>query len=330
MACFDDLINIRGLCEQGESKSSIWLDDIGITVADLEAFMTGDYDDAGEYFLSRYNFAVKEIEATIYNHFSGRYRATSLVDATRLGVYSENLTQIAGGDCRGIQLQFDPDKSFFEFCVGEISLYLTTSQDVIVEVWDLRQNKLLDSLTIAAVANEITTGYLHKNYPASSEPMNLFIGYNAAGLASYKSLITSGLCCGKTSCSNSYLSSQGVSITGSKLQANVTGLSDTAGLSLMYSLSCDHSSWICAHGRKFALTLAYKTASIMVSDALYNTGGERATNHHTINREELEKRYNFYRGKYNSHITDALSNMRLPQNRCFECNSPTRAVAFTI
>lgn len=83
-------------------------------------------------------------------------------------------------------------------------------------------------------------------------------------------------------------------------------------------------SWICSHAENLALPLAYKTAEILVADAAYNTSGERATNHHTINIDQLKERHSFYVSKYKEIMSNWLGNMQLPNNRCFQCNTPIR------
>jgi len=324
MDCFKDLIQVRDLCNVPAPKSSIYIDDVGVSLMDIESFITSQYSTAEEYFNARVDHAVREMSQNIYNYFQGNYNAASLVDSHRLGIYNGSTVLKAGANYRGIQMSFNQSDTFFKVSVGEISLQIDQTTTVTVEVWDLRQNLLLDSIDINTVAGQISTVYLHKTYYSSKQPMNIFIGYDSTGLDAYNTQIKSGLCCGKISCSNTYLSAYGVEVDGPFYDANTTGLNHTAGLSVVYDIACDHMGWICSHADSLALPLAYKTAEILVADAAYNTSGERATNHHTVNIDQLKERHAFYVNKYKEIMSNWLGNMQLPVNRCFQCNTPIR------
>ena len=325
MECFKDLIQVRDLCNAPAPKSSIYIDDVGVSLNDIESFITSQYSTAEEYFNARVDHAVREMSQTIYNYFQGQYNAASLVDSHRLGVYNGTQSVIAGnGNYRGIEMSFNQSDTFYKVSIGEISLLVDQTTTVTVEVWDLRQNVLLDSIDINTTAGVISRGYLHKTYLSDKQPLNLFIGYDSTGIGAYTTPIKSGLCCGRISCNNSYVSAFGAEVNGAFYDDNVTGLNHSAGLSVVYDIACDHMSWICSHAENLALPLAYKTAEILVADAAYNTSGERATNHHTINIDQLKERHSFYVNKYKEIMGNWLGNMQLPNNRCFQCNTPIR------
>jgi len=324
MECFKDLIQVRDLCNAPAPKSSIFIDDVGVSLNDIESFITAQYSTAEEYFNARVDHAVREMSQTIYNYFQGQYNAGSLVDSHRLGIYNGSQVLKPGANYRGIQMVFNQSDTFFKVSIGEISLQIDQTTTITLEVWDLRQNVLLDTINVSTTAGQIATVYLHKTYYSSKQPMNIFIGYDSTGIDAYYTQIKSGLCCGKISCANSYLSAYGVEVDGDFYESNTTGLNHTAGLSVVYDIACDHMGWICSHADNLALPLAYKTAEILVADAAYNTSGERATNHHTINIDQLKERHSFYVNKYKEIMSNWLGNMQLPNNRCFQCNTPIR------
>lgn len=326
MECFSDLVSIRGLCSEVTPKSNIFLDDIGIHRSDLQAFMTKEFANDEAYFNNRFEFAVKSVTYEIYNHFRDKYVATSLVANHQLGYYDPNLTTKLGANYRGINMDFCQESSFFTFTISKLSLYLNYTGTINVRVYDLLQDKLLDTIQVDCTSGKISTVFPHKSYYSPLQPMNIFVGYDSDGITAIKTPVKSGLCCGKRSCANSYMTATGVEIDGDFIPSNMEMLDHTAGLSLSYDLACDHESWICAHAKALSLPLAYKCAEIMVSDALLNTSGERATNNHTINKEELEQRYTFFRSKYNETAGNILSNMQPPTNRCFYCKTTSRNV----
>ncbi len=141
MECFKDLIQVRDLCNAPAPKSSIYIDDVGVSLADIESFITAQYSTAAEYFQARSEHAVREMTNTIYNYFQGNYNASSLVDSHRLGVYNGTQTLKTGANYRGIQMVFNQSDTFFNVSIGEISLLVDYNGTVTVEVWDLLQNK---------------------------------------------------------------------------------------------------------------------------------------------------------------------------------------------
>lgn len=312
------------MCDVPDPKTSIYMDDVGLSLSDIEAFVTKPYSNAKDYFTSRFNQAVREVENLVYNYFQGRYLATSLVDSHRLGVYTGTQSVVAGSNFMGIQTEFLQCESFLKVGIAEISLLINSTQNVDVKIYDLRQNKLLHTLTLACVAGRISTEYLHKEFKSDKQPLNLIIGYDAAGINSFRTPIKQGLCCGRNYCANSYMTARGVSASSPFYDSATSGIDHTGGLSVVYSIGCDHRSWICSHATSLALPIAFKAAEIMVSDALFNTSGERSTNHHTVNIDELEKRHGYYTTKFESIISSLLGNMQLPKNKCFYCDTPLR------
>lgn len=327
MQCFSSLVGVRNLCDPA-APTGMYLDDIGLTRKDLTDFMPAAFANEEAYFASRLAQASREIEYQALNHFSPKYVAASLVDNHRLGIFGSTIETAALAGYGGIQLEFTQPTGFFKFLVSEVSLRLNHDGNVDVVVYDLRQGKLLDTLSITSVSGEIATGTLNKYYYSDRQPLNLFIGYNTAGIASSnKTLIKQGLCCGQTSCSNSYLSAQGVTLSGGFYDANTTGLSHTSGVSLIYSIECDHQGWMCAHALAFASSVSFKTASLIIADAIH---GNRSVNATIVNPEDTERRYDFYMSKFHESFSTVLNNIRTPSGRCFSCNTPIRTRALAI
>lgn len=310
------------------------MDDVGITKNDLSAFHGPNYQNAEDYFSARSEFVLKEIEAMIYGYFSDKYKATSLVDEHRLGVFDSNLTTVLGTTYAGVQMEFNPSDVYFKFEISETSLWLNAVGDIDLEIWDLRQNKLLATKTITiGTSGQIVTDWLNKFFYSNRQPMNLFIGYDATGITSVKTPIRKGACTGcrgRYSCENTYMTARGVSVTGPMLDANVTPENHTSGLSIVYSISCDHQAWVCAYASTLALPIAYRIGETVLSDAVLNSGGERATDSHTVNADDTAKRYEWYQKKFRESFSGALENMVLPSNKCFHCSSRARTKAFAI
>src|SRR6185369_7861854 len=94
-----------------------------------------------------------------------KFKASSLLDDSRIGHFNDNLKMIAGdGNLKGINIDLCNSESFLNLFISEMSLQVDKTGDVNILVYDLIQNKLLDTLTIACVANEVSTIYPAKEY----------------------------------------------------------------------------------------------------------------------------------------------------------------------
>ena len=114
---------------------------------------------------------------------------------------------------------------------------MNTTGNVSVYVYDLIQNKLLDTITVAAVAGNISTYWANKTYTSYRKKMHLFIGYDSSAINSYQSTVSMETCadCGggiqPYSC-NRYVKVVGskVASASSKILSNTTNMSETGGV----------------------------------------------------------------------------------------------------
>lgn len=148
--------------------------------------------------------------------------------------------------------------------------------------------------------------------------------YDSEGINSYRTVLRTD-CSG---CSDPFITNQYLRIKGLKLPellpkivSNVSAQTDTAGMSIEYSVQCNHSDYLCTMNNMIALPVLYKTAAELMEYALNISVNTRTNTTTTINRDVLKDRYEFYESKYREFMKVLLDNILIPSDeKCFVCN----------
>lgn len=327
MACFDNVVSLKELCETPDTFSGIYLNDIGVTRQFIEDIITSDSTHITDFLSGKITHALRVVQSAVHAHMGGRINANTLITSHRLGWPLNNTPTSAGGDWKGIQLTLNNYSNFVSLELSQLSLQVNTTGTVPVRVYDLYQNVLLDTINVSAVSGQVVTVYPHKVYQSEGRPLNLFVGYNATGITSVTTTIRQNQCCGIVACTNEYLQAKGVTnTTGHFIDEDCTGIAHTGGVSLVYSLSCDTYSWMCGYARALALPIAYKVASEMYLHGILNAVNSRSSNTVNLNVEQMNQAQAFYEAQYNQLLNNVLHNMVIPSdNACFNCNAPVRS-----
>lgn len=256
-----------------------------------------------------------------------------MLDSKRIGFGKENQEAVtAAATLKGIEVEFCNEDSFVDLYVSQISLQVNTNGAVNVLVYDLFQNKLLDTIAITAVSGQIVTVYPNKTYKSVRKELDIIFVYDATAFSSVKTTVTQGGCksCGDGGSMvqlGKYLSTRSISILSadSKIESNLTASADTGGLSLIYSIQCNYDEWICTIANSVALPILFKTG-YEIMDFAYNNS-LRLNTTTTINWEGLLKRRDEYNLRYQSSIEALLQNIKLPNDeKCFECRQKSKHV----
>lgn len=326
MACFDSVVTLKELCTEETPFSGIYLNDVGITKSFIESVITSDYANTEAFVTSKVTHAINVIKNAVHGRYGNKINSSSLIHNHRLGFTQNNLSVQSGGDWKGIQMTLNNFSNFINLELSEISLHVNTNGTVPVHIYDLFQNKLIETIPVTAVSGKIATVYPHKVIQSDGKPLNLFIGYEATGITSNTTYVRENQCCGITSCTTSFMTAKGVTnATGSFTEEDMTAIAHTAGISLVYSLSCSLSAWMCSYAQVFALPIAYKTAAEMYAHAILNAVNSRSSNNTNLNVELMKEAYIRYEDLYKEQIESLLHNMHVPtDNVCFQCKSPAR------
>lgn len=330
--CFNNLIALRGVCDSSVPKSGLFINDLGISLNELNEFVSEDFIDGADLFNTQYRIAVNIVTQTIHTFFQERYKAFSLIENKRVGFYDENNSlSIGQSKLSGIMYELLNEDSYLTFHLHSISSFCNFNGNIPLYVYEMNNGTLLDTLTIQSVANSLVTTYINKEYYIDAQKVNLFIGYDATGISFKGTSLTQSAGC--LSCNkkpiynNQFLSAQGgtLPLAGDKTRNNFVGANNTAGLSITHSLNCNHQGWLCNISNLIALPVLYKTASLIVEYGSLITPNEVLTNRSTMNRDLLKERQSLYEQKYTDSLNNILQNIELPQDeRCFRCRQKSR------
>src|SRR3990167_4895064 len=158
MDCFENIITLTGNCTDSVSVSGITINDIGIDLSELNSIVTADFANGEALFNRKRDFAIKLIMNLVYTHFTDYYKGNSILDSQRIGFPQDNLSLNAAeaGKLKGIRVELCNETSHIDFNLAEIGLLVDFTGNVPVYVYDLIQNKLLDTITVATTANNFS------------------------------------------------------------------------------------------------------------------------------------------------------------------------------
>lgn len=321
MGCFDNFIGIDN-CGSENPTSGKYLIDGGITLRELNLFAGQDFTDGVALGESKINNSINLVTNDIHNHFGSKYKTKTLLDSQRVGYFNENMTVKSGAnEYRGIRLKNYNESSFLAINIHSIDLFIDYSGSVDILIYDVTQNKLLDTIEATTVADVINNITVNKTYYSDKKHFDIAIVYQSSGINSYATTISSSGC---TSCNatslypvNGYIKAVSVRSSGTFLANTLESMSHMSGVSVNYSIECDFNKFICLHANRLAIPIIYKASSEVMTYAMYNS--ERV-NYETINVDQLKERRDFYEMQYREQMDTILKNIEVPNDKtCFLC-----------
>lgn len=336
LSCFDNIIALRGGCEDETSTSGLYSNDIDITYDFLNAIVTRQFSGAKDLHERKLAFSIKQVVSEVIGALTPNFHVGTLLQNQRIGFYQDDLKLIAGdGNLKGINIDLWNCQSYLNLFLSEISLQINQTQDVDVLVYDLIQNKLLDTITISCTANEISKAYPQKTYKSDRSKLNLFIGYDSTGLSSNTTYIKERLGCSNCGGGSNLISKNpyewvgGVKIDSAaqKIKSNLTHIGETGGLSVVHSLSCNHESWLCSYSNLMSMAILYRYGINILDFAANVSPNDRINTTVQINSEEIKNRLANLTQWYKDELKSVLGNIKTPTDKeCFVCRTPARHV----
>jgi hypothetical protein len=324
-SCFENIIEIKGNCQNKTAYSGVYLDSVGIKLNEVDSIVGEEYESGEELFYEKRNFAIQTVASLIHTHLSENYKAKSLIESIRVGQFQDNLleTPAQTGKLKGIYVELCNQDSFVDFYLNFLEAQFNFTGDVEIFIYDTIQNKLLDTLTVSAVAQEVVQLYVNKTYKSNRKRLSLFIGYDSAAVPSYRTYTREPVGC--MSCdgywwTNNYAKICGATISTAdqKILKNFTRSGETFGLSVNYSINCNHEDWLCSYGRALAIPIALYTAREIAFYAINIS--QRANPKTFIDSEKWKARFDQYDSDFEKRFSEVLNNVRLPDDRkCFVC-----------
>lgn len=321
MDCLAELIGLRGGCEDQSSNSTYYLD-TQVTHHELTKYV--DQNDVyrnttAKLFTSLREDAARVVLNEINSHMAQSYIAKTVVKSTFLGDTNTTLTSSpASAVLKGVRLEQYTEYPSYAYRVNRIGFVGDYTGTVTVLYYDGITGEQLASDTISAVADtrvEKDVNRLFRNEV-------LTIVYDATGIDGFKTTIN-GLGGGCYTCRNAnankvngYCYGQGLTATiGSPLSP--TYINDMGGLTVSFSIECDHNSWLCQIKEQLGMSLLYKTAELVMQYGLTSDRENTAT---VRDSEQMKERQMMYRELFDESMTRAMKGITLPDNpKCFRC-----------
>lgn len=325
MNCLNDIVGIRGLCGGDTTPNSIfYVNDLaGIGIKEADAAMNAEYASAYDLLESKIDLAGDLIASKMQSYFNPRFKGSSVIEQHTVGIFQQNL-QVASSQAtylvgKNFYIYRNP---YFQMHISKVGLHVDNTGNVDVYVYDLTSNKLLDTITVATTAGEVSYVNISKTYATEGQTMNLFIGY-AATFDSYKTnLISSGCvsCRNSNTFSNPYITinSSKVLAASDKIEENLESNNNGDGLSITYSVNCTFEPFVCSVKHLLAEAIWYKAGALIAEELKYS---KRFNSVVTLYKTDATELITMYETKAMESLSNVLQNMKLPDNYCFNCNS---------
>lgn len=325
LPCLDNLVGIRAAgCEESEETPLFYLDQLpGITLRRAEAAIGEDYDSGFALLEAMIAQAQEEVRAQVQAKMNPDFQIAPLITMQQIGQYRDNMESVdaLAGHMRG--LQFESSKSqYAQLHIHSISLFMQATGTVAVEVWDLLQNKMLDTFNVSGVAGEIVKTDLDLSYTTSHKRLNLFIGYAATNAAyrveigSKKNCVTCGHNKGFYNFNDYRIRPVKIADGQSKIENNLRAETYSPGISLEFSMQCTLDPIICGLKTALAPAILYKAGEMAVRELMHS---DRLNYIVTAKGDEYENLAAYFDNEYNKRMNTALGNLTPPQDACFKC-----------
>lgn len=334
--CESSLLGLRG-CADSQPVTGLYIDDLGVTESFLSQLITDQYDEPKDLFSDKRKMAWRRISTDILGRLNSFMKPETVVDSRRIGQIMTNVTStdaaLGAGVYAGIRVYLDPQTtSFLKMFISDFSIAFTGDvTDKTIYIIDLNTRKVLESFVYTQGATE---QYIGKYLYSKRKKMDIAIVYESTEEV-IRYTPKYGSC---TDCSGrireahicQFVDSIGVQLsidTESGVASDIVNKARTAGMSIVYSVECDRSAYICSIGSTLSMALAYATAVEIYDYALTQSAHIRVNTTVSVNSEALIQARDIAASRYNEEVEIIMRNMKLPSDRhCFSCNENMRYV----
>lgn len=331
--CFENLVWIKDSCENITPTSGLYLNSLEISVEELNKILD-EHDGTPEQWLKeKIDFCLQLMQNEVNTQFADKFRKRSILDNDKVGFYNFKTYETvpaSSGNLKGVYLEIVNFKNFLDVFVSTITIFVEKTGPVDILVYDILTNRQIDKITADAVAGEPIVVDVNKVYRSNRKRLNLAFVYDSTGIDSHKTwLKDSWMSGGCTSCgggmyyTNRWMKFSGVSIakTDPKVLSSLKRSTDTAGLSIEYTIQCNATDWLCTFSNLLALPLLYKVGVEVCQKALTSARTNKRT---LLDSDKYKTRMEWFEKKYNESFNSVLDNIKPPLDDCFECKSPVK------
>lgn len=326
MECLTGLVGIRGICTPDTPDSVYYINDLpSISIKEVGASLNSESASAVELINNKLEEAGNLVASRLQTYLQPRYKGGSVIQNGIVGFVKENLELVSTqtGYLIGKHVEITAG-DYLELFVSRVGLHVAASGAVSVLVYDLNEGKLLDTISVTAVADEVTYVDVYKSYKTYGQQLNLFFGY--AYQVSYKTILSRNNCssCTGQVYSNQYIrfANRAILNTDTKIEDNLVAGGDD-GLILQYAVNCHSEPFICSIKHLLAAAIRWKAGELLVMEMAYS---KRNNSYINIYGDDYTGLMASYSASYEAEISNITQNLRVPNNICFTCNQRVKLV----
>ena len=327
MECLNNLIGISPILGDNPS-SGLFLSDIDITIKQGNDLQNQNHTSGVDYLRQKIAFAQKSIVQDVLNRLRESqpnlkaFGVNTVLESFTIGKYRENKPVLNANNLVLRGLLFEANNAeYLTLNVTSVSLMAQTTGSINVEVWDLIQSKLIDTIAVEGIAGEISTTQVNKSYPNNGQQYQIAFLYNgavASYINDYNAYAGCLSCVPKCSQGQSNWTGATILKASNKIKSSITtgGQRGANGLSIAYTLDCDANALVCQIKGRLAMPLLYKTA-LLTLDTYRTTARINSTV--KIPNSPIEDVRVFMQEQYEKNMDNIIQGIQLPNTACFKC-----------
>jgi hypothetical protein len=326
MDCLKTLISLDG-CESSSTAIYDLAKHTGLSREQLHQLIDDSYANIDDWFDGMKDLAAKRLATDVITHMDNSVKVNTLLENSIIGDIADNKQETTHSDYVGVFFDTLDLHEYMTLSINKVSLFTNYTGDVDVLIQDVKTGENIATRRISCVAGEVKSTEVNVDIPINARERKIAVIYDASGITSYKTTIYNSGCsdCGSHGYFGSrYASVQAVEMESPFLRQNKSKSSDTGGMQIDFSFSCNQKNWVCSVSNLLGLAMLYKTAYEMLSYSL--NSGTQFSDQQTNNLERnIERRDNF-EFRYGEELKKVLQHIKIPKGLCFYCNTKTEVL----
>ena len=328
MKCFIDYIGING-CASLESQSDISINDLpGLDTNDFTSLVTNDNPTYLNVWTKIQKNAARVFQREVNTELHNRYIMKSIRGSFKTYPQYEALTShtTSAAYLRGLILKLNDitnDNTYSIFAnlyISKIHVYSFTNQTKDILVIDGYINKVLDTYEVDLVQGWNTIN-INKNYISDSL---YIVGYDLGNRP--QTIILDDL-------SDEFMFTmqdiggddpyiKGIQFAGDSTDNTMTQGTDTYGVSVEFTVSCDYEAFVCSNKKTFENAWLYCLGAAVVKEAMVS----KNYNLTTVDIDRLKMLEDLYLSEMVKELRLCTIGLNFDLDNCISCNHKIKSV----
>jgi hypothetical protein len=323
--CFDGLTGLANTCDAYAASPVVPLENYGIDETFIAQFI-GPEDTVASFLYGAEQDARLVMKTDILSRYAARIIPRTFLHAERVGEPDGHQTLVTGATgLNGILIEVNQRAANTRLALTGWRFYAAATESVTITIYDLADGSVVDTVTIAATTNVLSSSAEEVMIPLPRRTGRFFVAHDRPTFRVQQ--VDSGC----SSCTGGAYRYGGVLVTGASLPAatpivrsNLRTGSKTGGLSVVVDVACDHSQYLCEARDMFTGPYVKKVIEVILRRGI---NAVERMNTQRINLDLLKARADRAGEEYAASMTNLMSGMVLPcDDVCFTCAKYARVV----